>query len=414
MRRLAGHPCPRRPIGAIWQGWGVDHRTRAIDSQLLTGIALYRAAAWVWLLIVAAVSARRMVEPGLAWAVVGASGIVTIALLRRVWARSDAPIHALELWFDLGAGVALLVADGWVYEAGRPQSLAGAWPVAAVLAIGVARGLLPSVLAALALGAARFVGLIGMVDGPAHWRIGQWLSVFSTGVLYALAGAAAATVARRVRTAEHAAAEAAARERVARDLHDGMLQTLAAVQRRSTDPDLVRLARTQEAELRTYLFAPLDDQEIDLETRLRQVAATTTARWGLVVATAFIPPLPRLPDGVVDALCAAAGECLANAAKHAEVDRVNLSVEADTCGAVTVVIRDRGVGFDPSSTARRGLQRSVADRLAEHGGRMTVDSTPGRGTEVRLLLPALAERPTAMHLGAIVDPSAITSGVADA
>lgn len=371
----------------IWQGWAVTSRTRAIDSQLLAGIALYRAAAWVWLLIVAAVSASRLDAPGPAWTVVGATGLVTIGLLRRVWTRSEAPVRVIELCLDLGAGIALLVADGWVYEAGRPQSLAGAWPVAAVLAIGVARGLWPSVAAAMMLGAARFVGLIGMAHAPGRWHANQWLSVFSTAVLYALAGAAAATVARRVRAAEDAAAEAAARERVARDLHDGMLQTLAAVQRRATDPDLVHLARTQEAELRTYLFTPTAGADDDLEAGIRRVATATTARWGIAVDTAFVPPLPRLDRHTVECLGAVVGECLANTAKHAGVDRVNLSVEADEAGSLLVVVRDRGSGFDPDAVTRRGLQHSVADRITEVGGTVEISSVPGRGTEIRLRVP---------------------------
>lgn len=366
----------------------MSNRTRAIDSQLLAGIALYRAAAWVWLFIVAAVSTSRLDAPGPAWAVVGATGLVTIGLLRRVWTRTESPVRVVELSLDLTAGVALLVADGWVYEAGRPQSLAGAWPVAAVLAIGVARGLWPSVAAAATLGAARFVGLVGMAHAPAHWHASQWLSVFSTAVLYTLAGAAATTVARRVRAAEDAAAEAAARERVARDLHDGMLQTLAAVQRRAADPDLVHLARTQEAELRTYLFAPTtDDDDDDLEARIRRVATATTARWGIAVNPAFVPPLPRLDRTTVELLSAATGECLANAAKHSGVDRVNLSVEADESDSVLVVVRDRGVGFDLDAVDRRGLQRSVVDRIEELGGSVDITSAPGLGTEVRLRAP---------------------------
>lgn len=362
-------------------------RTRAIDSQLLAGIALFRAAAWVWLFIVAAVSASRLDAPGPAWAVVGATGLVTIGLLRRVWTRTDAPVRVVELSLDLAAGVALLVADGWVYEAGRPQSLAGAWPVAAVLAIGVARGLWPSIAAAVTLGAARFVGMIGMAHAPAHWHASQWLSVFSTAVLYALAGAAAATVARRVRAAEDVAAEAAARDRVARDLHDGMLQTLAAVQRRATDPDLVHLARTQEAELRTYLFSPVVDADDNLEAGIRRVATATTARWRIAVDTAFVPPLPRLDRVTVETLVAAVGECLANTAKHAGVDRVNLSVEADEAGSLQVVVRDRGTGFVPNSVAQRGLRHSVAERITEIGGTFEISSAPGHGTEIRLRVP---------------------------
>lgn len=366
----------------------MNARARAIDSQMFAGIAVFRAAAWVWIVIVAGVSANRLTAPILAWVLLATSGLVTLGLLRRVWTESDQAMSISSLALDLGTGMTLLAADGWVYQNGRPQSLAGAWPVAAVLAIGVARGLWPSVAAACALGAARFVGLLGMSSSPSTWHSSQWLSVLSTVVLYALAGAAAASVARRIRTAEDAAAEAAARERIARDLHDGMLQTLAAVQRRSDDPGLVRLARTQEADLRTYLFKPSSGVALDLEASLRSVASATTTRWGLAVETAFVPPLPKLDPQVLEAVSAATGECLTNVAKHSGVDRANLYVEATDDGMALVVIRDRGNGFDADATDRRGLDRSVLARLSEIGGTMELSSAPDRGTEVRLIVPA--------------------------
>jgi signal transduction histidine kinase len=57
--------------------------------------------------------------------------------------------------------------------------------------------------------------------------------------------------------------------------------------------------------------------------------------------------------------------------------------------AVTVYVKDRGVGFDPGAVAddRQGLRGSVRDRMQRHGGRAEVRSAPGSGTEVELWMP---------------------------
>lgn len=393
-------------VGRIWQGYTVNPRTRALDSQLYAGIAAFRSAAWVWMVIVAAISASRLTAPLIAWGIIGVAGLVTLWQLRLAWDRGVDGVSRIVLLVDLATGVALLVADGWVYQDGRPQSLAAAWPVAPVLAIGVALGTIAAVSSAAVLGAARFVGLIGMAGAPAQWQSSELLSVLSTAVLYALAGWAAATVARRLRQAEDLAAQVAARERVARDLHDGMLQTLAAVQRRANDPTLVHLARAQESELRTYLFTQSDARTPagnasahggdaaattmvnakSLEAKLRAVAAQTTARWGLAVQQAYVATPTTMPSALADAVAAAAGECLANVAKHAGVTTANVLVEGGT-DHVNVVVRDRGAGFAVDATTVRGLQHSVIERIQEVGGTVTITSTPGRGTEIQLRVP---------------------------
>ena len=73
-------------------------------------------------------------------------------------------------------------------------------------------------------------------------------------MLYALSGVLAGYLFRLLVRAEREVSAARAREEVARTLHDGVLQTLALVERRAGDEALARLARDQERELREFLF----------------------------------------------------------------------------------------------------------------------------------------------------------------
>ena len=102
---------------------------------------------------------------------------------------------------------------------------------------------------ALGMALASFVGE-SILRGHAEWNV----SAASKSALFLLAGLAAARVAGRLRDAEAHIASARARDEVARTLHDGVLQTLAVIQRRSDDDFLRALARDQERDLRAFLF----------------------------------------------------------------------------------------------------------------------------------------------------------------
>jgi signal transduction histidine kinase len=79
---------------------------------------------------------------------------------------------------------------------------------------------------------------------------------------------------------------------------------------------------------------------------------------------------------------------MTNAAKFAGSDEIDVYVEVDD-ESVAVFVRDRGAGFDRAAVpaGRRGIAESIEGRLERAGGRGTVVSAPGEGTEVELRLP---------------------------
>ena len=89
---------------------------------------------------------------------------------------------------------------------------------------------------------------------------------------------------------------------------------------------------------------------------------------------------------VAAALRDACNEALTNAAKHAGVDAAAVRVEA-VRGGVQITVRDRGVGFDPTTDVGFGTTESITRRLAEVGGRAEIHSGPARGTKVVLWGP---------------------------
>ncbi|KQS73487.1 ATP-binding protein [Modestobacter sp. Leaf380] len=185
--------------------------------------------------------------------------------------------------------------------------------------------------------------------------------------------------AARIRSEERAA--------VAAHLHDSVLQTLALVQRHAADPTQVaRLARSQERELRSWLYAPQVATGGTWAGLVERLVAEVEADHVVTVDPVVVGDLPV--DDAVAALGQAAREAVVNAAKHSGSTEVALYTEV-TASAVTVFVRDRGTGFDPTRVPldRRGLRDSVVGRLQRVGGTAVVHSDPGEGTEVELTLP---------------------------
>jgi signal transduction histidine kinase len=187
--------------------------------------------------------------------------------------------------------------------------------------------------------------------------------------------------ARRVRI------RAEEQEALAARLHDSVLQTLALIQREAEPGSrAAALARRQERELRGVLYGEQHPGVRTLTGALQETAARVEEQYGVRVDLVQTRDLP-LSEPVV-ALAAAGGEALVNAAKHAGVDTVSVMVRIDSESA-TLFVRDRGKGFDPAAArgGGHGIEGSIEARLERVGGSASIDSAPGRGTEVELRVP---------------------------
>lgn len=217
-------------------------------------------------------------------------------------------------------------------------------------------------------------------------------------------------------SARVAGAQEQERERIARELHDGLGQALTAIKldlaaaRRSLAVDLgqtcdyLEKARllTEESldELRRMVFdlRPPALDHLGLVAALESYARAFEQRFKVAVAVAGVgqehapAPQSRLPFEVETALYRICQEALANIAEHAAASRCTLTIE-QTRREVRLTVLDDGRGFDPATLAgpdgaARGIGILSMERRAEElGGEFRIESRPGEGTAVRVAVP---------------------------
>jgi signal transduction histidine kinase len=336
-------------------------------------------------------------EP-LAWTLVGAALAWTIAATVLMERNPSVLESRPAIFAELAIGAALGIGGGIVYKlAENPneafssvRTIGFAWPIAGIITAGVVYGAWPGFLAGFAVALPRvFSPILNGISFKDYGGGSHGFSLASTVLLYSLAGAVAGYMAMLLRRAQDEVAAARARERVARQLHDGVLQTLAVIERRADDPQLAQMAREQERDLREFLFGGDGKDQGDLGARLRAAAGRFEDAFGGRVDVVLAPDLPPLSPDRVEALAGAVGEALMNAGKHGQAARVTVFAEPDDSDdGVACSVHDDGRGFEPSQIREGvGLSRSIRGRMEEAGGRVEIDSRPGSGTEVRLWLP---------------------------
>jgi signal transduction histidine kinase/phage shock protein PspC (stress-responsive transcriptional regulator) len=174
------------------------------------------------------------------------------------------------------------------------------------------------------------------------------------------------------------------RAEVAAHIHDSVLHTLTLIQRNSADPrEVQRLARSQERELRTWLYAPRADPDQTFAAAVQKIVGEVEDTHGVPIDVVCVGDCPL--DERLAAVLQAAREAMVNAAKYAEAPSVSVYAEVEG-DEIVLFVRDRGKGFDLEAMPldRMGVRGSIIGRMERNGGTATVRTAPGEGTEVRL------------------------------
>lgn len=357
--------------------------------SLLKGALAYRWLTIAWALGVyswevwwrqRSESGENVAHPIVGFVLVAAAVALTAALTALYRIDPDLLLRPFPVLAEIAIGTIMLLADTWVFgSTDHPQTIPSVWVVGAVASVAIAGGRRAAVITGAGMGLARYLGLV-----PIAGLTESAFRGLSTMVLLAVSGWVIGYMLRRLAETDRYISAYRAREEVARTLHDGVLQTLAVIQRRSDDPELVTLARSQEHELREYLFGATS-VETDLASALRAAARRAEERYDLKVQVVAAPDLPAGSDDLIHKVSGAVGEALTNAAKHGEALNATVYAEPAEDGSIFVSVKDDGRGFDTATMVEgEGVSRSIRGRMDEIGGRVEIDGRPGRGTEVRM------------------------------
>ncbi|MBO1416222.1 sensor histidine kinase [Streptomyces sp. FH025] len=376
----------------------------SVELPLWKAISYFRVLALCYALLRYFNSYLHFLHPVAGWIFLGALTLWTLASTRAF--SNPQRCTWWVLGFDLALAVTGIVMSGLTDAPARishgAPTLPTIWAAGTVLGFAAKGGWRPSAAAGSVVGVANILGHGGPTGDNIHNIVLLMVAGVAIGYVIELARASEATLTRALQV-EAATRE---RERLSRDIHDGVLQVLALVQRRGAESadgtggtdfaELGRLAGEQERALRALMTGgPLPAQrgpEADAaEPRDLTALLRPHADERITLSAPGTPVL--LPGPAASELAAAVGAAVDNVRRHAgERARAWILVE-DEPEAVTVSIRDDGPGFAPGRlgeaerAGRLGVSQSIRGRLLDLGGTAELYSTPGEGVEVELRVP---------------------------
>ncbi len=330
-----------------------------------------------------------------------AAGVVAVVLMVvwtgfATWAYADQRRRVpVLLVADLALAIGLMLASPLIKGEGMRATIPGFWVSAALFAWAVHWRWRGGLVAAVAVTVADLTVRTVVTQG----NYGNIFLVLIAGPIVGYLVGSIVTMAAERDRAERAAAVATERARLARAVHDGVLQVLALVQRRGAElggegTELARLAGEQETALRSLIrqqdatVVPTERGVADLTPALESSGAGRALKVSVVT-----PGSPGVvPARVADELLAVVGACLDNIAAHVGAEASAWVFLEDLPGAVTVSVRDDGPGIPEGrldvagAEGRLGVSESIRGRIRDLGG--TAELTTGAsGTEWELSVP---------------------------
>ncbi|HEU5473096.1 MAG TPA: DUF5931 domain-containing protein [Actinophytocola sp.] len=333
-------------------------------------------------------------RPGLAVVLVGLmagwTAVTTAVYLRQSGRRLAVTVLDLVVCCAFMTSSLFVLTDAQLHDWATPL-LPTIWVTGAVAAGAVCGGPVAGAIFGLVVAGFNY-GVRGFADTD---LTRDAVLLIGAGFVLGIAARDSRRAADRLARALRAEAATAERERLARTIHDSVLQVLARVRKRGTElggeaAELARLAGEQEVALRALVTAgppaPIEDGTADLSPGL-QLLATDRIQ-------VSVPATPvRLPAGTVTELVSLVREALFNVDRHAGPDARAWVLVEDLRAEVVVSVRDDGTGIPTGrleaaeAEGRMGIARSIKGRVSGLGGTVVLETAPDSGTEWEVRVP---------------------------
>ncbi|HET9761851.1 MAG TPA: DUF5931 domain-containing protein [Nocardioidaceae bacterium] len=371
----------------------LDPASEQVDTTLMRALAVLRFVVAAYVVALNVARWREFAHPVAGWVVIG---VIVVWTLVAAWAYEAPSRRGLPLLVaDFAIAAATLLSTPYVQSDAmlerHASTMPSFWVMTPVLAWTVLRGWPSGVAAALLMS---LLDLSVRTDRTGTTWGNIFLLLLAAGVVGYSAGLIREATEARAE-AERIAAAMAERARLARAVHDGVLQVLSLVQRRGTElggeaADLGRLAGEQEVALRALVQGnaaavrdPSGTGRGDLADALGRLASRTVTVSG--------PAHPVLLDQrVVEELTSVVRACLDNVTRHVGADAPAWVLVEELGERVVVTVRDEGPGIAPGRVeeareeGRLGVAESIRGRMRDLGGDAVLTTAPGQGTEWEL------------------------------